>query len=133
MITITPNPRMMLAGINPYHFKEFEPYELDAAMKAVFPTVETLGLFGSARYMALKEKEQAFARKILAIDFLNLRSKLPRSVIAIPYRLAFLLVNKKTEQRKDESGVTITGEDFFISKENLPNALESITVATKPA
>lgn len=133
MVTVTPNRRTMLSGLNPYHFTEFDPEELRAAVAEVFPEVQALGLFGSEAYLALKRDEQAFARKILALDPLNIRSKLPRWLLYVPYRMAFLLVNKRTEQNEDEASKKITEADFTVSADNLPQALEAITVATKPA
>ena len=132
MVTVTPNKHRMLSGVNPYHFTEFDPPQLGKAMEEFFPHVEVLGLFGSKRYLALKSDEQAFAKKILAIDFLNLRRFVPRSLIRLPYRLAFEAVNKNTDSKEHEVGVEITPDDFFISSDNLKDALEAITICNKP-
>lgn len=131
MLTVTPNRRMMLSGVNPYHFTEFDPQELGAAMRPYFPAVEVLGLFGSERYLRLKGDEQGLAKKILAWDVLNLRRRLPRALIKPIYRLAFLYINRNTDDLEAKAGYTITPEDFFVAGENLERALEAITIARK--
>jgi ubiquinone/menaquinone biosynthesis C-methylase UbiE len=131
LVTVTPNRRTMLSGVNPYHYTEFDPAELGRAMRPYFAETEVFGLFGSERYLALKQAEQGLARQILALDFLRLRRFLPRWLLAWPYRWAFGLVNRSTSDRERTAGLQITPEDFTIGLENLEQALEAITVCRK--
>lgn len=126
----TPNRRMMIDGVNPYHFKEFSAAELAAALSKVFRSVEVAGLTGSERYTRLKAAEQGFARKILALDFLRLRRFLPRAVLKPLYRRAYETVNKRTEGLAREAG-EITIDDFSVTTEDPGKGLDLIGVCLK--
>lgn len=124
----TPNKKMMISGINPYHYKEFALGELQYDLEKVFGAVDIYGIFGSERYMLLKEEEQRLAKKILMLDPFELRRLVPRPLIRWFYALAFKFVNMKTEEKQGEKGGDITVADFFFSRDNLENALDFICV-----
>ncbi|MGA2191997.1 MAG: class I SAM-dependent methyltransferase [Nitrospirota bacterium] len=129
-IFATPNRKMMIDGVNPYHYKEFSAQELDRALGRVFPNVMVWGLMGSERYMKLKAEEQRFAKKILAIDFFRLRRFVPRRFIRPLYRLAFDAVNSRTEGiMGDAAGITV--DDFSFVNQNPERALDIIGVCRK--
>lgn len=127
-ILATPNKKTMISGINPYHYKEFTLNELQADLEKVFGDVEIHGIFGSERYMALKEEEQSLARKILMLDPLELRRLVPRPLIKWLYALAFKFINMKTDKKEGEKDEGITIADFFFSKDNVDKALDFISV-----
>ena len=129
-LVATPNRKMMIDGVNPYHFKEFSAKELEAALKKVFPESAVWGLYGSARYMALKEEEQSFAKKILALDPLRLRRLLPRFVIRPLYRRAYEAVNRHTEGSGGAASA-ITVDDFSVGPERPDQGLDIIGVCRK--
>ncbi len=131
-IHITPNRLTMLSGVNPYHYREFDPDQLRNEMKAVFPRVKMMGLFGSERYLAIKNEEQRFARRLLRIDFLGLRRYLPRRLLAFPYRIAFKVINDNTDQLERKADALITVDDFYTSDGiDLGKALELIAIGEK--
>jgi len=125
----TPNRKMMLDGVNPYHFKEFSAKELDTALRKVFREVNVMGLFGSDRYMAIKAAEQGYAKKIMDLDFLRLRRFVPRFVIKPLYKKAFEAVNKKTEGLQQGSDITI--DDFRVAADNADRGLDLVGVCKK--
>lgn len=128
-IFATPNRKAMIDGVNPYHFKEFSAAELQKTLEKVFPRVEVDGLFGSPRYMELKAKEQGYAGKILALDFLRLRRFVPRFVIKPLYKMAFEAVNKKTEADAG-TGPDITEDDFHVAT-NADKSLDLVGICRK--
>jgi len=130
-IIITPNRKTMLASINPYHFKEFSPQEFDRALSKVFRHYELRGLYGSPAYLKLKEAEQRYAKKILALDPLRLRRILPRPLLGVFYRLGFFLVNRKTDRREKALETPITEADFYVERGDMDQALELIGIGRK--
>jgi len=130
-IFATPNRKTMIDGVNPYHYKEFSAKELEKALGKVFGRVEMVGLFGSERYMELKAKEQGYARKILAIDFLRLRRLVPRFVLKPLYKMAFEKVNEKTEEEAFSVAADITMDDFYTDTKRLDKALDLIGICRK--
>lgn len=129
-ILSTPNRKTMISGVNPYHYKEFSWSELRDDLERVFSRVEIYGIFGSDRYMALKEEEQKLAKKILSMDPFELRRFIPRGFIKSLYAMAFKFVNMKTEEKQGEKGGEITVDDFFYSKDNIDLALDFICICS---
>jgi len=127
----TPNKKAMISGVNPYHYKEFSCDELKKEIEAIFKNADIYGLFGSNRYMVLKEGEQRLAKRILAIDPFELRRFIPKTLIRHLYATAFWFVNLRTEKRQNEKGGEITVSDFYVSKDNLDSALDFISVCSK--
>ena len=66
--------------IDPYHYVEFDAAELRALCERFFEGVEILGMFGSARYLALVQAERHELDRLLALDPLHLRRLIPRRV-----------------------------------------------------
>lgn len=126
----TPNKKTMISGVNPYHYKEFSHDELQRELADIFKDIEIYGLFGSDRYMALKEGEQGLARKILAIDLFELRRFIPRALIRHLYATAFWFVNRMTEKRQTEKGGEIKVSDFYFSKEKVDSALDFMCICS---
>ena len=65
--------------IDPYHYVEFDADQLRAVC-APLGTVEILGLFGSHRYLTLVDREHGELDRLLALDPLRLRRRIPRRV-----------------------------------------------------
>lgn len=127
----TPNKKAMISGVNPYHYKEFSFDELKKEVEEIFKNADIYGLFGSDRYMALKEGEQRLAKRILAIDPFEFRKFIPRTLIRYLYALAFRFVNLKTEKRQTDKGGEITISDFYFSKKHIDSALDFISICYK--
>jgi SAM-dependent methyltransferase len=65
--------------IDPYHYVEFDAPAL-RALCAPFTRVELSGLFGSQRYLCLVDSEHAELDRLLALDPLRLRRRIPRGL-----------------------------------------------------
>jgi len=72
----TPN-RLTSDGVNPYHAREYAAIELAALLRAHFAQVEVLGVGASEpvrRYLAARARR---VRRLLRLDLLGLRERLP--------------------------------------------------------
>ncbi len=76
----TPN-RLRSDGLNPYHVHEYVADELASLLRAHFDEVEMLGVGTSERVSAHLEARSRRARRIVALDPLRLRERLPRSFV----------------------------------------------------
>lgn len=117
---------------NPYHVYLFDPEDLQAMLGRHFATVEILGLDATPVVKADFEKRRNMANKLLKLDPLGLRHKLPRKAYvwlhATGRRVAYRFTN--TEQVGGTSG--ITADDFFTTESIDPTTLVLLALAKDP-
>ena len=117
---------------NPYHVYLFDPDDLRAMLGRHFRTVELHGLDASPVVKADFEKRRAMANKLLRLDPLGLRHKLPREAYvwmhATGRRVAYRFTN--TEQVGGQSG--ITDEEFFLTDHIDDTTLVLFAVCSDP-
>ncbi len=117
---------------NPYHVYLFEPEELQAMLSRHFGTVELWGLDANETAKADFEKRREMAQKLLRLDPLGIRHKLPRGAFvwlhATGRRVAYRYTN--TEQVGGQSG--ITEDDFFLTTEIDPSTLVLFAICSDP-
>jgi SAM-dependent methyltransferase len=117
---------------NPYHVYLFEPDDLRAMLGRHFGSVEVLGLDATPVVKADFEKRRAMAQKLLKLDPLGLRHKLPRGAYvwmhAAGRRVAYRFTN--TEQVGGQSG--ITDDEFFTTPDIDPSTLVLFAVCSDP-
>jgi SAM-dependent methyltransferase len=127
-VFVTPN-RFTFARaeeiVDPYHYVEYGPDELERTLAAAFAGVEILGLFGSARYLELVAEQRAKLDRLLARDPLRLRRYVPR---AVRQRLYDVMLTRERAV-EDPRAAAITPADFTVSGERVgPEALDLIAV-----
>jgi SAM-dependent methyltransferase len=117
---------------NPYHVYLFEPDDLRAMLGRHFRTVELHGLDATPLVKADFEKRRAMADKLLRLDPLGLRHKLPREAYvwmhATGRRVAYRFTN--TEQVGGQSG--ITDAEFFLTDDIDDTTLVLFAVCSDP-
>lgn len=117
---------------NPYHVHLFDPPDLQAMLSRHFASVKLYGLDASAEAKGDFEKRREMAQKLLRLDPLGLRHKLPRGAFvwlhATGRRVAYRYTN--TEQVGGQSG--ITEDDFFLTEEIDPSTLVLFAVCEDP-
>ena len=117
---------------NPYHVYQFDPEDLRSMLEQYFGSVTILGLDATPDVKADFEKRRAMARKLLALDPLGIRHKLPRSwfvaLHAAGRRVAYRWM--ADEQGGGNSG--ITDAEFFTTEEIDDTTLVLIAVVEKP-
>lgn len=117
---------------NPYHVYLFDSDDLERTLGRYFSEVTVLGLDATPAVKADFEKRRAMARKLLALDPLGLRHKLPRSwfvaLHAAGRRVAYRFM--ADEQGQGNSG--ITDAEFFITDDIDDTTLVLLAVVAKP-
>ncbi len=90
-LVTTPNARFSDRE-NPFHVKEYEAGELEALLRRRFDEVEMLGVSARGEALAYHEARLARIRRIVRIDPLGLRRRLPRALVGFLFaRLAVLV------------------------------------------
>jgi SAM-dependent methyltransferase len=126
-VFVTPNRLTFgLPGeiVDPYHYVEFAPEELDALCGASFGEVRLLGLFGSERYLSCVEAERERLRRVLRWDPLRLRRWLPRGLRKATYDRGL----RRSRRDPDPAAAPIGVDDFELRNANLVDALDLVAV-----
>lgn len=130
-VFVTPN-RLTLGRpdeiIDPYHYVEFDPAELEALCATRFGEVSLRGLFGSERYMELFREERVRMNRILNLDPLRVRRLLPRRVRQRLYDAAL----RRGRLRADPRAGAITAQDFELRDDRLDEALDLFAICRVP-
>ncbi len=117
---------------NPFHVTLFDRDDLLALLERYFREVWVGGLDGSEQVKADFARRRARARKILALDPLKLRTKLPRSWYVGAYTKMLPLAYRLVAQ-KDRGGATgITEDDFKVVDQVDDTTLVLFAIATGP-
>ena len=115
--------------VDPYHFVEFSPDELRPLCAAVFGEVELRGIAGSPRYLRLVAAEQRGLARLLRLDPMRLRTRLPR-------RLRQRLYDRMLARRRtgpDPAAEQIEPGDFALVTEGLEQALDLVAICQRRA
>ena len=127
---VTPN-RLTFAKpdeiIDPYHFREYDPGELHALCRRFFDVVEVRGLFGSPRYQELVDEQRAALDRLLRLDPLRLRRRVPRRARQVLYDRLL------TRARRDDDprAAAIEPGDFSVRAEGLDSCLDVLVVCRR--
>jgi SAM-dependent methyltransferase len=117
---------------NPFHIHLFEPPELRALLERHFDSVVVQGLDPVPHVKADFTARRVKAQKVLRLDVLDLRHRIPRSwyvgiytrVLPLAYRLI---------ARGDSGGTTgITADDFFVTDDLDPTTMVLFATASGP-
>jgi SAM-dependent methyltransferase len=117
---------------NPFHIHLFEPTELRDMLSRHFRDVTVQGMDAVPHVKADFTARRVKANKVLRLDFLDLRHKIPRSwYIGIYTRV--LPVAYKVIARGDSGGMTgITADDFFVTDELDRTTMVLFATASRP-
>jgi SAM-dependent methyltransferase len=110
--------------IDPYHFVEYDPRELEHLCSEQFANVEMYGLFGSKRYLELVAAERSRLDRLLRLDRLGLRRLVPRGLRKWLYDLLL----RRARGVPDPAAAAIEPADFTLRAEDLDSALDLIAV-----
>ena len=117
---------------NPFHIHLFEPTELRDMLSRHFHDVTVQGLDAVPHVKADFTARRGKAEKVLRLDFLDLRHKMPRSWYIGFYTRA-LPVAYKLIARGDSGGVTgITADDFFVTDDLDRTTMVLFATASRP-
>jgi len=100
---------------NPFHVYLFEPSELESLLRLFFDDVELMGLEGSAELHADFGNRRASGEKMLRLDPLSLRTKVPRSWYVWTYEHALPVVYKALGAARTGVGSGLDASHFFLT------------------
>ena len=93
-ILTTPN-LLRSDGVNPYHVHEYRAEELAALLRTRFREVEMRGIGATAPIDAALEARSRRIRRIVRLDPLRLRERLPRALVLRLFALFAVLVRRR--------------------------------------
>ena len=115
--------------VNPFHVHEYESDELRERLTAHFGEVEMLGVGAGPRVAPYFEERLARIRRIMRLDPLQLRDRLPRSLLEWLFGRFALLVRRDIQQGGMLPDSTI--DDFPIGPAD-PAQLDLLAVCRQP-
>jgi SAM-dependent methyltransferase len=117
---------------NPFHIHLFEPDELTRMLGRHFREVTVQGLDAVPHVKADFTARRVKADKVLALDFLDLRHRIPRSWYIGAYT-RILPLAYKVIARGDSGGTTgITADDFFVTDDLDRTTMVLFATASRP-
>jgi SAM-dependent methyltransferase len=114
--------------IDPYHYVEYDPAELQVLCERFFDRVEVLGLHGSPRYLSLVEAEHRDLDRLLALDPLRLRRLLPRWLRQRLYDWRL----RRDRVTPRPGALDIGPDDFRLSAGQIGTALDLVAICDLP-
>jgi SAM-dependent methyltransferase len=113
MLLITTPNRLESDGENPFHVHEYEAAELESLLRGVFGEVEMLGVGAAGPARSYHEARLERIRRIVRLDPLGLRRRIPRALVdALFARLAILVRRGIAREGSPASSVRV--EDYPI-------------------
>ncbi len=101
----TPN-LLMSDGVNPYHVHEYRADELSARLEQRFSSVEMRGVGASERVTRILEERSRRIRRIMRLDPLRLRERMPRSLVEWLFARFAVLVRRRAANPSPEDDIT---------------------------
>ncbi|HYF28651.1 MAG TPA: class I SAM-dependent methyltransferase [Baekduia sp.] len=113
--------------IDPYHFVEYAPDELRALLAPAFADVEVRGLFGSARMQRFLDDQRDRMERVLRLDVLGVRKRLPRRALMWLYDTALT----RSRRTVSPDAAAITPDDFHLADDGLERCLDVVGIGRK--
>lgn len=127
---LTPNASADLE--NPFHVYLFDRAGLQELLSRYFDDVWVGAHEAAPRVKADFAARRRTARRVLNVDFLDLRHKVPRSWYIASYAFATRVLYR-LQARRHAGGVTrITAEDFYVTDDVDDDTLSLFAIAGKP-
>ena len=117
---------------NPFHVYLFERDELESLLRLFFDRVQVQGLEGSPELHDDFERRRASGEKLLRLDPLKLRQRVPRSWYVYGYTHVLPVVYQMLGSSKTGIGSGIDASHFFLSDTIAPTTPGLFAVASAP-
>jgi len=127
-LVTTPNIRMS-DGVNPYHVHEYRADELAACLREGFAEVEVLGVGMSPPVRAYMAARSARIQRIMKLDPLRLRERMPRALVLWLFAAFALLVRRRTAA---DEGAPDAGVADFPVEAARDDAIDWIALCRRP-
>jgi SAM-dependent methyltransferase len=129
-LVITPNRPADFE--NPFHVSLFEAPELESLLALFFHEVTVQGLEGSAELHADFAQRRASGERLLRLDPLKLRQKMPRSWYVWGYERVLPVVYRALGSSRTGIGSGLDESHFFLTDEVTPTTPGLFAVARGP-
>jgi SAM-dependent methyltransferase len=111
-LTLVTTPNVLTSdGVNPYHIHEYTAEELAACLGRRFAEVELRGICPTEPARRALEARSRRIRRIVKLDPLGLRDRLPRALVEWLFARLALLV-RRPSRRPAGGGAEVTWRDF---------------------
>jgi len=125
----TPN-RQLSDGVNPYHVHEYLGAELYELLAQHFTDVEVLGIGTSEPVRAYLRARSQRIRRVMRLDPLRLRDRLPRAWVEMLFAWGALVVRHATARA--EGAPDATWRDFPIGRADDATSLDWLAICRGP-
>jgi len=129
MILTTPNILMSLSR-NPWHFREYTPFEINEILKTSFTNIEVKGVFGNEKVMNYYNVNKKSVERIRKWDIFNLENNMPKWLIKIPYDILNRFNRHKLQDNNQQLVDEVKHSDYFICDVS-NECLDFFCIATK--
>jgi SAM-dependent methyltransferase len=117
---------------NPFHVYLFEPEHLVSMLSLLFEEVECLGLEGDDVLQTDFAARRASGERILRLDPLELRKRIPRRAYVWTYQRALPLVYRALGRDRSGVGSGIDASHLFVSERITPTTPVLFAIARRP-
>jgi ubiquinone/menaquinone biosynthesis C-methylase UbiE len=117
---------------NPFHVALFEAPELESLLRLFFTDVEVLGLEGDDALHADFAKRRASGEKLLKLDPLSIRKRVPRSWYVWSYEHVLPVVYRALGSDNTGIGSGLDESHFFTTNEITPKTPGLFAIAKNP-
>ena len=129
LLLTTPNKLMSLSR-NPWHIREYTPFEMKDVLRKYFVKSEVKGVYGNDIVMGYYKKNKESVKKITKYDIFNLQYLLPRWLLQIPYDILNRF-NRNKLKSENENVVSAVKVDDYSILDATENCLDYFCIATK--
>ena len=129
LLLTTPNKLMSLSR-NPWHIREYTPFEMKDILRKYFVKSEVKGVYGNDIVMEYYKKNKESVKKITKYDIFNLQYLLPRWALQIPYDILNRF-NRNKLKSENENVVSAVKVDDYSILDATDNCLDYFCIATK--
>lgn len=129
LLLTTPNKLMSLSR-NPWHIREYTPFEMKDILRKYFVKSEVKGVYGNDIVMEYYQKNKESVKKITRYDIFNLQYLLPRWALQIPYDILNRF-NRNKLKSENENVVSAVKVDDYSILDATDNCLDYFCIATK--
>ena len=129
LLLTTPNKLMSLSR-NPWHIREYTPFEMNDILSKYFAKTQVNGVYGNDLVMEYYKKNKESVKKITRFDVFNFQYILPRWILQVPYDILNRF-NRKKLKSDNEDVVSLVKVDDYSILDSTENCLDYFCIATK--
>ena len=117
---------------NPFHVYLFEAEELASILRLFFDDVDVIGLEGDAVLKADFAARRSSGEKLLKVDPLGLRKRIPRTMYVWAYEHALPVVYRALGSENTGIGSGLDDSHFYATPDIVPTTPVLFAIARRP-